>query len=165
MAAVVWLAPSTAHLARLSPAAVLGSNFDVEPVAQVLGTPLLDTVAAWKELEGAQVMRGSGFEHDLVADAVLAAMPSAVPQLLRSTAARALTAHHVPPARITRHWHAGGDVREAAPQFARVAEHARDTFRFGEAAQYAHDAADAYLRAGQPERAAQLQNLADAPLA
>ncbi len=164
---------TAARLARLSPAAlhaaraaaVLGSDFDVELVAQVLGTPLLDTVTAWEELEGAQVMRGAGFEHDLVADAVLAAMPGAVRRLLHRSAARALSAHHAPPARIARHWHAGGDVGAAAPQFARAAEHARAAFRFGEAAQHAHDAADAYVLSGQPERAAQLQNLADAPLA
>ncbi|GHF45589.1 DNA-binding SARP family transcriptional activator [Deinococcus metalli] len=160
-ARVARLSPAALHAARA--AAVLGSDFDVDLVAEVLGAPLLDTVAAWEELEGAQVMRGAGFEHDLVADAVLAAMPGAVRRLLHRSAARALAAHHAPPARIARHWHAGGDVREAAPQYARAAEHARDAYRFGEAAQYARDAADAYVQAGQPDRAGPLWAQADVP--
>ncbi|THF87828.1 hypothetical protein E7T09_00890 [Deinococcus sp. KSM4-11] len=162
---------TAARLARLSPAAlhaaraaaVLGSDFDVDLVAQVLGTPLLATMDAWEELEGAQVMRGAAFEHDLVADAVLAATPGPIRRLLHRAAARTLSAQHAPPARVARHWHAGGDVREAAPYFARAAEAAHHAYRPAEAAGYALEAAAAYEQTGQAELAALWHNHAASP--
>ncbi|GGK95727.1 AAA family ATPase [Deinococcus radiotolerans] len=140
------LSPAALHAARA--AAVLRSDFDVDLVAQVLGAPLLATLDAWEELQAAQVMRGAAFEHDLVADAVLAATPGAVRRLLHRAAARTLTRHGAPPARIARHWQAGGAAREAAPQFEQAAQHARAAYRHAEADEYTREAEHAYAQAG-----------------
>jgi hypothetical protein len=106
---------TASRLARLSPAAlqvaraaaVLGSDFGLEPVAQVLGMPLLETAGAWEELEAAQVMRGSQFEHDLVAEVLLSSLSGAVRRLLHRTAARTLASGAAAPGRVARHWEAG----------------------------------------------------------
>ena len=150
------------RLARLSPAAlqvaraaaILGSDFDLELVAQVLGMPLLETAGAWEELEAAQVMRGSQFEHDLVAEVLLNSLSGAVRRLLHRTAARTLASGSAAPGRVARHWEAGGDAREAAPWFERAAQDARSNFRTAEALAYGEAAALAYEAAGQPELAA-----------
>lgn len=156
------LSPGALHAARA--AAVLGSDFDLELVAQVLGAPLLETATAWEELETAQVVRSQGFEHDLIADAVLSGVPGAVRRLLHRSAARTLTSHHSPPARIARHWREGGEPREAAPWFVRAGEEARAAYRFGEAAAHDLEAAAAFEEAGQPGEAGRLRERAHTAL-
>lgn len=152
---------TASRLARLSPAAlqvaraaaVLGSDFDLELVAQVLGMPLLETAGAWEELEAAQVMRGSQFEHDLVAEVLLSSLSGAVRRLLHRTVARTLASGTAAPGRVARHWEAGGDAREAAPWFERAAQDAWSTYRTAEALAYGEAAATAYEATGQPELA------------
>lgn len=153
------LSPGALHAARA--AAVLRSDFDVDLVAQVLGAPLLTTLDAWEELQGAQVVRGAAFEHDLVADAVLAATPAAVRRLLHRAAARTLARHGAPPARVARHWQAGGAAREAAPHFEQAALDARAAYRFAEAEEYAREAETARAHATTVFREA--ESLSGAP--
>ncbi|MFD1734071.1 hypothetical protein ACFSC4_26990 [Deinococcus malanensis] len=57
------------HAARAS--AVLGRDFTPELVATMLSAPLFDVIAAWDELESAEILSGERFHHDLVAEAVL----------------------------------------------------------------------------------------------
>ncbi|GGO35895.1 hypothetical protein GCM10008949_39070 [Deinococcus humi] len=141
------LSSTALHVARA--AAVLGSDFDPDLIAQVLGVPLLETAAAWEELEAAQIMRGSSFEHDLIAEAALAGVPGSVRRLLHRSAARILAAHRAPPALVARHWKEGGEPREAAPWFLQAAEAARGAYRFPEAEVYDLEAAGALEAAGQ----------------
>lgn len=154
------LSPTALHAARV--AAVLDSDFDLDLIAQTLGAPLLDTVAAWEELEAAQVVRGAAFEHDLIAEALRAGMPGAVRRLLHRAAARSLLAQGAHPARVASHWQAGGEPGEAAPWFGRAAEQALAAFRSAEAASYQLEAAAAYEASGQPEAALQARERAQA---
>ncbi|BDP43966.1 hypothetical protein DAETH_39350 (plasmid) [Deinococcus aetherius] len=149
------LSPPALHAARA--AAVLESDFDLDLVAQTLGAPLLGTAAAWEELEGAQIVRGPRFVHDLVAEAVRAALPGAVRRLLHRSAARTLPGHGAHPARVARHWRSGGDPRQAAPWFAQAAQAARNAFQAREAAAYLEQAADAYEEAGEFDEAARVR--------
>ena len=57
------------RLARV--AALAGPDFTVELAATVLSAHALDIADAWRELEGAQVIRDQGFAHDLIYEATL----------------------------------------------------------------------------------------------
>ncbi|MFC3831632.1 MULTISPECIES: BTAD domain-containing putative transcriptional regulator [Deinococcus] len=135
-------------------AATLQSDFDVELVAEVLGAPLFDTAAAWEELEAAGVVRGSGFWHDLVYEAVAGGIPTTVRTLLHRAAARALDRAGGHSARVARHWQEGGKPDHAAPAFLRAAREARDHFQLTETVQYYSQAAEAFDTLEQPGPAA-----------
>ncbi|PYE55401.1 BTAD domain-containing putative transcriptional regulator [Deinococcus yavapaiensis] len=149
------LSPSALHAARA--AAVLESDFDLEIVAQTLGAPLLDTASAWEELERAHIVRGSRFEHDLVAEAVRRGLPSAVRRLLHRSAARTLAGLGAQPGRVARHWREGGDARSAAPWFVKAGQEAVRAFREREADTYFREAQRAFEEAGLVDEAARLR--------
>jgi predicted ATPase len=115
-------------------AGVLQRDFGLELVAEVLGAPLLEVVAAWDELESAQIMRGERFQHDLVHEAVLAHTPPTVRRLLHRSAARVRERHGAAPAQVAQHWLDGGEPGEAAPWLLRAGEAAQDARRHAEAA-------------------------------
>lgn len=150
------------RLARLSApalqaaraAAVLQSDFDVELIAQVLGAPLLDTAAAWEELEAAGVVRGQGFWHDLVYETVNATIPASVRALLHRASARALERTGTDLARVARHWQEGGKPEQAAPAFLHAAQAARDRYQLTETVRYFSQAAAAFELVGRSAEAA-----------
>ena len=131
-------------------AAILQRDFDPELVAAVLGAPILDLLGAWEELEAAQIVEGSRFSHDLIAEAVLAGMPASVRTLLHRAAARTLAGREGHAARVAEHWLAGGAEGQAVPWLMRAAHSARATLRLLEAAGFYRRAADAASRAGDP---------------
>ncbi|GBF06284.1 AfsR/DnrI/RedD family transcriptional regulator [Deinococcus aerius] len=135
-------------------AAVLQSDFDVELVAEMLGAPLLDTAAAWEELEAAGVVRGHGFWHDLVYEAVSAGIPASVRTLLHRAAARTLERAGGHVARVARHWQEGGKPDQAAPAFLRAAREAQDHYQLTEAAGFYAQAGAAFEALGRKEEAA-----------
>ncbi|PYE49424.1 ATP-binding protein [Deinococcus yavapaiensis] len=114
-------------------AAVLQSDFTLDLVAEVLGAPLLTTASAWEELERAQIMNGERFTHDLVYEALVAAIPEAVRKLLHRSAARVLTRHAASPGRVARHWLIGGEHARAAPLLLEAGVEAEATSRWQEA--------------------------------
>ncbi|MDB5046878.1 MAG: AfsR/DnrI/RedD family transcriptional regulator [Deinococcus sp.] len=150
------------RLARLSApalqaaraASVLQSDFDVELVAEVLGAPLLDTAAAWEELEAAGIVRGHGFWHDLVYETVSANIPGSVRALLHRAAARTLERAGGHSARVARHWQEGGKPDLAAPAFLRAAQDAQDRYQLTETAQFYAQAGAAFDLLGRTEEAA-----------
>jgi hypothetical protein len=129
------------RLARLSPgalqaaraAAVLRRDFTLELVTQVLGVTLLETAAAWEELEDAQVVAGEAFSHDLVHESVLASTSPSVRRVLHRSAARVLAGEGAHPARVAGHWHDGEDPRQAAVWLARAGDELARSLRFTEA--------------------------------
>jgi tetratricopeptide (TPR) repeat protein len=139
-----------ARLARLSPdaqrlawvAAVAGDAFDAALADRVLEAPSLALAEAQGELERAQVLVGGRFGHDLLHEAVLAAVPTVVRALLQRRVAGALEGAAVPPAVIAVHWRAAGDLGSAAPWFLRAAQAAERRHRWMEAA-------DAYAEAAR----------------
>lgn len=145
------LSPSALNVARA--AAVLGGDLRVELVAEVLGTPLLDTAGAWEELEAAHIMTGERFSHDLVADTVLAGLPGVVRRLLHRSAARALARTGEGAARVARHWLEGGGSREAAPFFLLAARDALAALRPLEALRFYAQAAALYDELGDGDAA------------
>ncbi|MVN89005.1 AAA family ATPase [Deinococcus sp. HMF7620] len=145
---------SAAALAAARAAAVLQSDLQIELVAAVLGAPVLDTAAAWEELEEAQVMVGERFAHDLVQETVLAGLTEAVRRLLNRSAARVLESEgNAAPARIAGHWQVGGDEARAAPWLLRAAEAARRQGRLGEAVAFGEQAAASFEAAGNSDGA------------
>ncbi|WP_157465298.1 ATP-binding protein [Deinococcus apachensis] len=120
------------HVARAG--AVLQRDFSPELIAEVLSAPLLDVVAAWEELEAAQVVRGERFLHDLVYEAVLAEMSPTVRRLLQRSAARVLAAQGGSPAAVAQLFLDAGQDSEAAPWLLRAGEAAQAALRLREAA-------------------------------
>ncbi|WP_170131159.1 BTAD domain-containing putative transcriptional regulator [Deinococcus yavapaiensis] len=149
------------RLARLSApalqaaraASVLQSDFDVELVAEVLGAPLLDTAAAWEELEAAGIVRGHGFWHDLVYETVSRGIPASVRALLHRAAARTLERLDGHSARVARHWQEGGKLDLAGPAFLRAAREAEDRYQLAETAQFYASAASAFEALGRSDEA------------
>lgn len=144
-----------ARLGRLSPpafqaaraAAVLRGDVTVEAVSEMLRAPLLDVVAAWEELERAQVMVGERFSHELLAETLRADLPESLRRLLSRAAARVLAGggtEDPAPSRMAELWLAGGDAAQAAPWLLRAGAAARRTGRHREAAQFYAQAAEVY---------------------
>ncbi len=149
------------RLERLSPpalqaaraAATLQRDFDVALVADVLGAPLLDVAAVWEELSAAQIVRGHGFWHDLVYEAVARSIPASLRPLLHRGAARALERSGSNPARIAQHWLEAGGPAEAIPALHAAEQHARATFQPGDAARFQAQREEMQRRSGVPEEA------------
>jgi DNA-binding SARP family transcriptional activator len=142
------LSPQALGLARA--AAVAGTAFDLRLAAQVLERPAMELAEAHAELEAAQILRGNAFTHDLVFEAVLAGVPTALKQVLHGSTARCLEAKEANPARIAQHWLEGGDPAQAAPWLLRAAHQAHGLGLFDEAVrlyqQVLEIAADSSLR-------------------
>lgn len=74
----------------------------------------MELAEAHAELEASQIMRGNRFTHDLVFEAVLAGIPTAVKQVLHGRTAQRLEAIKANPALIAQHWLEAGDGDKAA---------------------------------------------------
>lgn len=115
--------PSAAlSLARV--AALAGPDFSAALAEQVLRTPILQLSDAWRELEMADVLRGSAFAHDLIHEAVLRSTPGPVAVHARRSIAEFLHARGADPARIAPHWRAGGEPARAGEAYMQAAERA-----------------------------------------
>lgn len=145
------------RLARLSPlalrvarcAAVAGQDLSAPLVAQVLGLHPIDLTDAWAELEGAQVLRDSGFAHDLIAEAASATVPEAIARALHAEIAKFLEQERGEPAQIAEHWVATGQPMRAVPHLKGAGMRARDAWCFREAAEFYRRAAIILREAGQ----------------
>lgn len=107
-------------------AAVAGSEFDAELAAQVMGVHPLDLATPWAELETAQIMNGSAFAHDLIAQAAHHSVPLAVRELLHAQVADHLQGRAethpraAAPEHLALHWQEAGQPRRAAPHWLRA---------------------------------------------
>jgi DNA-binding SARP family transcriptional activator len=123
-------------------AAVMQSDLDLELLAAALGEPAVALAEAWGELEGAGVVSGNRFAHDLVHEAVLAAVAQPVRTLLHRRLAAVLEAAGAPSARVAGHWLAGGRQREAMHALVKAGAEAEAGYRLLEARDYYRRAAD-----------------------
>jgi DNA-binding SARP family transcriptional activator len=114
------LSPMALNLARA--AAIAGTQFNLELAAFVLERSPLDLMDAVSELEGAQILKGSSFTHDLVFEAVLADIPQAVKQLLHARTARWLEQTRANPAAIAGHWLEAAQPMHGVPWLLKAAE-------------------------------------------
>lgn len=145
------LSPAAQRLAQA--AATLQHDFDLETLARMLGQGPFELIGAWDELARAQVLSGERFSHDLLFEAVRAAIPPGVGALLHRRAAEVLAERGATPARVANHYLSSGDEERAAPYLVRAAERAKDTLRLVEAAERFERAGAIYARAGGRERA------------
>ncbi|WP_344982718.1 ATP-binding protein [Deinococcus rubellus] len=112
------------RLARV--AAVAGSEFDAQLAAQVMDLHPLDLVQPWAELEAAQIMSGSGFAHDMIAQAARQGVPLPVRALLHASIAAHLQDQAIShpkataPEHLALHWEAAGQPSSAAPHWVRA---------------------------------------------
>lgn len=142
------LTPAALNLARA--AAVAETEFGLGLAQEVLERSGLELAESHAELEAAQILRGNAFTHDLVFEAVLAGIPTAVKQVLHSRTAKYLEMIGANPALIAQHWLEGGDPAQAAPWLLRAAHQAHGLGLFDEAVrlyqQVLEIAADSSLR-------------------
>ena len=144
------LSPAAIGLARV--AAVAGPEFSAELAASVLQRPAIELGNAWRELEQAQVLRETSFAHDLIQEAALRTMPSALARHLHACVAGWLESRPAEPARLAAHWQAAGLAVRAVPWIERAADRARDQCRPGEEAGFLEQLV-ALVATEQPARA------------
>jgi predicted ATPase len=111
-------------LARV--AAVAKTSFDLQLAANVLERGAMELAEAHAELEAALVLRGNAFTHDLLFEAVLANIPSAIKQVLHSNTAKYLEKCEANPALIAQHWEASGNREQTAQWLIKAARNAND---------------------------------------
>lgn len=145
------LTPKAVLLARI--AAVAGVDFCIELAEALSGTTALELADAWRELEDAQVLRGSEFSHDLGYEVTLATLPTPIARRTHGQVAQWLAEREAPPARIAEHWKAAGDDLHAGEAFMQAASRARRDARRGGEEDLLQRAADSFDRAGAPRRA------------
>jgi DNA-binding SARP family transcriptional activator len=119
-------APALA-LARV--AAIAGIDFSLPLAEKVLGQDALALADPWHELEGARVLVGSEFAHDLVFEAVLAGVPAVIARALHGRVAAWLEASGGEPARVAAHWEAAGERARALPGLRAAAAQAHHALR------------------------------------
>jgi len=145
------LPPDALALAQL--AAVAGSDFDADLACSSLGRPLMALSPAFSALEAAQIFHAGRFAHDLMADAALLTLPSAMrPSLHRATGQR-LQARSGPAGRIAHHLALAGESEAAASWWQTAARLARDRWRQVDAARLHDRAAQAFADNGDRARA------------
>jgi len=138
-------------LARV--AAVAVPDFEIALAEQVLGAPALALADAWQELEAAQVLRGAGFAHDLVHDAVLRATPAVLAAHTHGQVAAWLAERGAEPARVAEHWRQADRQAEAGAAYLSAAQRVRAAGRAREQAQLLQAAATALDAAGDESAA------------
>ncbi len=99
-------------------AAVAPEHFTVELAAAVSGHTALALMPAWRELEQRGLFAGQGLAHDLMQDAVLAALPQPIRRVLHGQVARYLEGQGQQGAAVLRHWLAADDADRALPHVA-----------------------------------------------
>jgi DNA-binding SARP family transcriptional activator len=139
------------QLAQL--AAVAQGEFSLTLAGAAFARAPLALAPLFGELEAAQVFHGTGFGHDLVAEAVERSLPGALRAGLHRLVAEHLAARGqaAPAATVAHHFDAAGDAAAALPWHRAAAEAAGARWRMAEAARH-HEAAARTLEA-HPERA------------
>ncbi len=143
---IARLSPGAAALARL--AGIAGVDFGVGLAESVLGVGALALAEAFRELESAQVLRGTVFVHDLVFDAVLRGVPSVVATHTHAEVAGWLEVHAGEPARIAQHWIDGGSPARAAHWLGLAAQYAARALRNVEQLSFLERKTDVELASG-----------------
>ncbi len=124
-------------------ASLAATAFDLELAAAVLEVPVLALDAPLRELESAQVLRDGRFVHDVLAEAVGAAIPDALRAVLHRRIATFWETRGAAPSLVAHHWVSGKEDARAIPLLLRAA--------LGEEAALRPEEASAHL-----ERAARL---------
>ncbi len=140
-------------LARV--ASIAGPDFGADLAVSVLQRPAVELADAWIELEAAQVLRGDGFAHDLVFDATLRSIPTAMARHLHAAVATWLQSQGGEPARLAAHWRAAGAPDQAVPWLEQAADRAHVQLRPLEEAGFLEQLVE-LIELEQPARAVRL---------
>ncbi|MCP3138331.1 BTAD domain-containing putative transcriptional regulator [Pyxidicoccus xibeiensis] len=146
------LSPRALALARV--AALAGTAFSLEVAARVLEERPLPLSEAAAELEAAGVLREEGFSHDLLREAVVAAVPPALGRMLHGRLAEVLATRRVAPGVVAQHFMEAGLPGHAVPLLLRAAEADVEALLPGRAADLYARAAALLEAAGQGAAAA-----------
>ena len=141
------LSPRALALARL--AAVAGPDFSANLAERILGTSALDLADGWAELEAAQVLRDAAFAHDLVYEATLAGVPTAIARELHTRVADELETASASVERIAAHRVAAADARRSIPALRAAAVSAQAKFQRPLAAQWLEQASQMLEQLGE----------------
>jgi DNA-binding SARP family transcriptional activator len=136
-------------------AALAGPDFDVELACRLLQATAMDLLPGWHRLEALGVLRGGGFSHELVRQAVADAVPSALRPALHGEIATALAGRGggTVAARRAAHWESARRWSDAASDSEIAAQEALATGLAPSArARWLH-AAELHDRAGDGARA------------
>ena len=123
------LSPMALRAARV--VALAGADATVDLVSAVLGADTLEVAEALAELEAAQILRGVRFTHDLIEEAVLAALPASIRQTLYTRLAEALSRAQVPVGTLAHHWLDAGQSERAVPHLIEAVEQPFDASGLG----------------------------------
>jgi DNA-binding SARP family transcriptional activator len=103
-------------------AGVAMADFSVELAACVMRRTAIDLMPAWSELQARGLFGENGLAHDLVRDAVLAALPSAIRVAMHRQVAGFLEEIGRVGASVVRHWLAAREFERALPHAAKQFE-------------------------------------------
>jgi len=145
------LSSEALRLARV--AALAGPDFTAELAASVLETHPLDIAEPWRELETAQVIRDSGFAHDLILEATRKSVPRPIAEVLHRRIALHLLGRQALPDSIAPHWAGAAEWRSAGEAYAAAARRAREASQRTHEAECWRLAGEAFDRAGTTELA------------
>jgi DNA-binding SARP family transcriptional activator len=101
--------------------AIAGSDFDAALASNVMKGDDAALLVPWHRLERLAIFRGAGFNHELVRQAVLAAVPEVLVPGVHRQVAQALTDMGAAFDRRARHWLAAGETLLAANDTERAA--------------------------------------------
>jgi len=149
------LSPAALQVARL--AALARTNFGLELASEVLEMSDLSLATHMAELEGAQILRGERFTHDLLFEVVRQGVPRALEGVLHRRLAVALELREAAPAVVAQHWLEGHEPRRAVPFLVAAAHAEAAALRHLEAAVLYHRAATLLEETGDPEGATRVR--------
>lgn len=95
--------------------------FSDQLAVDIMGGSAIELVVPWRQLESLGLLRGNGFSHELMRQAVLEAVPAALAPALHADIARALARRGSAPAARAPHWQAAGEWLLAAEDHAAAA--------------------------------------------
>lgn len=128
--------------------ALCSSQFSVELATRLLGCSVTELTVPWRRLQTMGVLRGGGYTHDLVRQAVLDALPAELAPGMHREVAEALRDAGAPAARRVYHWKAAQRWQEAAQDLWQAYGDAMASGLRHEARLMLSDAAACWTRAG-----------------
>ena len=155
------MASATHRLLRADPlaqqlaflAALCAADFSATLACRLMNIPATQLLAPWRQLEDLHIFGSQGFAHDLIREAVRAAVPKPLAPLLHREIALALAAAGTDPLRLAHHWDAADEPAQAASQYLLAAQRARQAGLQQQALQALQRAAEGFERSGQAEAA------------
>ncbi len=152
---------SEAERRTLEAAAVAGSEFDLEMIAELSGDEAaLDALLEHHLILGTREGRGA-FRNDLIRETVLGAIPWSQQRRLNRQVASLLESRGAPPERVAEHWAAAGELVGAREALLAAAELSCRLHAYRDAAHAAHRALEIWPEGEQEgRRLAALERLA-----